>query len=118
MREPSVPVVLFGRYSTLHGTGTFVTLPIDATPYESITLQVWRGEIAAMHSFLFVLEESTDQQAWFVLASGDPGQDTEVTYSASLSRSWIRGKVTQAGVSSEIPTVSLRATGDLHLRRR
>ena len=117
--ETTVPVVLFGRYTTVHGNGSFSTQAINAMSYETIEIHVWRGDMVPSTTFLFYIEESTDQQTWTTLTSGDPGAETESLYTGDLTRPWLRARVALTPAPSGDPvTATLYAVGTLSKRGR
>jgi hypothetical protein len=116
MPESTVPVVLFGRFSTLAGASTFATLPVNVVEYETAMLHVWRGRIRATSTFGFALEESNDGTVWTVLASGDPGMEAEVLMTATLTKAYMRGKVILTD-ATDVPVATCYAFGDLVARR-
>jgi hypothetical protein len=85
--------------------------------YDESQLFVWRGRIVATGTFSFVLQESMDQQRWTDLIAGDPGSEQEATYTATLTRLWVRAQVVLASDPAAFPSVSCYALGFL-IRRR
>jgi hypothetical protein len=113
----TVPLVLLPRYTTLSGASTFTTSPVRIDGYEEAQLFVWRGKMAATGTFSFRFQESTDQQNWIDLISGDPGSEAEATYTGYLTRLWVRAKVVVGGDPAVFPVVSCYAVGFLVKRR-
>jgi len=113
--ETAVPVVLLGRYTTLTGSITFRTLPINAVPYDSFELVAWRGDMPTDATFQVAIEGSMDQETWVEITSGDPGSDQELGLEGDLTMSWLRATVTLA-TTGLFPVVSCYLVGTL-LRR-
>jgi hypothetical protein len=116
MPENTVPVVLFGRFSTLAGGSAFATLPVNVVAYETAMIHVWRGRIGPTSAFAFALEESNDGTVWTVLISGDPGTETEALMAATLTKAYLRAKVSLSD-PSDVPVATCYAVGELLLRR-
>jgi hypothetical protein len=116
MLESTVPVVLLGRFSTFAGGGTFTTLPVNVVACETAMIHVWRGRIGPTSTFAFALEESNDGTVWTVLTSGDPGTETEVLMTATLTKAYVRAAVTLTD-PTEVPVATCYAVGELLLRR-
>lgn len=116
MLESTVPVVLLGRFSTFAGGGTFNTLAVNAVACETARIHVWRGRIGPTSTFAFALEESNDGTVWTVLTSGDPGTETEVLMTATLTKAYVRAAVTLTD-PTDVPVATCYAVGELLLRR-
>ena len=84
MPQRAVPVVLIGRFSTYAGVGTFQSLPVAVTDFDSAEIGVWRGKMQADTTFDLKLEASLDRESWIELASSDPGADSETLHVVSL----------------------------------
>ncbi len=111
-------VVLLPRYSTFAGSGTFTTLPINVTAYDSISVAAWRGKMEPDGTFSFKIEASVDRENWVVLAGSDPGADTELLFGANLTKPWLRGRTEVNDTGSGFPVVSAWAVGELYRRRK
>jgi len=112
-----VPVVLIGRFSTYSGVGTFESLPVGVSEFDTAEISVWRGTMETGSSFVFKLEASLDRETWTTLASGDPGEDTEVLHNVSLDAlPWLRAVVV-LGQTGPFPVVMCWAVGQLIKRR-
>jgi hypothetical protein len=96
-----VPLVLIPRYTTYAGPGTFTTVAMDVTEYQSALVNVWRGVLnGTTPSFAISFEESTDQVTWSTCTNGsggDPGEDTEDQYEPELKKRWFRAKIVTTG---------------------
>jgi len=116
-----VPLVLLPRFSTYAGADDFHTVAMDVTEYSSAIVNVWRGKhvSATSPTFGVTFQESTDQINWTTCsgttANSDPGQDTEVQYTATLTKRWFRIKVTIGG-TSPAPVCTCWAVGFLEQR--
>jgi len=113
-----VPLVLIPRYSSLTGAGTYTTIAMDVTDYQSAILNVWRGVLNGSGTYAISFEESTDQNSWTDCTGGtaaDPGQDIEDQYTPTLTKRWFRAKVVLTG--SEPVSVTHWAVGFLELRQ-
>ena len=117
------PVVLLPRYTTLAGIPSaglayFSTVAMDVTPFQNAIVSVWRGKVvgtAAVPKLNF--EESSDGVNW-TLCSGttanfDPGENTEVQYTAPLKKKWFRLTVELGNVTN---TLTFWAAGFLEER--
>jgi len=113
MGETTTPLVLFGRYTTLAGEETFLTLPVNVIAYGSVDLLVWRGPMPSSASLFFTLQESMDRETWRDLSSSfDPGAGTEVRASADLDGSWLRLKA-EIQTGPDFPSATCYAVGHL-----
>jgi hypothetical protein len=94
------PAVFFPRFTTVSGiaaTGDpfFATVAMDATPFQSGLINVWRGKInGASPSVKFNFQESSDGVKWFncsgYTADADPGDGVEAQYAPVIRRKWFR----------------------------
>jgi len=114
-----VPLVMLPRFSTYSGQTSFVTVAMDVTEYQNAILNVWRGPVTNAGTFKIFFEESTDQVTWSTCAgtSGtgeDPGDNTELQYTAQLKKRWFRVKIT-IGASADA-SVTCWAVGFLEQR--
>ena len=113
-----VPLVLLPRYTTYAGAGTYTTIAMDVTEYQSAIVNVWRGILNGGGSTVAIsFEESTNQVSWTTCTNGtggDPGVNTETQYTPTLSKRWFRAKVVTTG--SEVVSVMLWAVGFLEMR--
>ena len=114
-----VPLVLLPRYTTFTGAGTFTTIAMDVTEYQSAIINAWRGVLNGTGSPTFTIsfEESTDQVSWTTCtdgSGGDPTQNTEAQYTPTLKKRWFRAKVVLTG--TEPVAVTCWAVGFLELR--
>lgn len=114
----TVPLVLLPRYSTLAGASTFSTTAVRVDDYDEAQVFVWRGLLAATCTFRITLQDSMDQQLWTDLFMGDPGAETEATYTVPLTRLWFRAQVVLGGTPPAFPSVSCYALGFLVSRRK
>jgi hypothetical protein len=123
-----VPLVMFARYTVLAGEGSYSTIGMDVTEYQSSILNGWRGAVlppAGSGTYELVFEESTDQVVWTactVVASGggtapwDPGAGQEEQFTATLRKRWFRVRVVLGGSAAAVVTTWL--VGFLELRER
>ena len=112
-----VPLVLLPRYTTYAGVGTYTTIAMDVTEYQSAIVNVWRGVLNGGGTVTISFEESTDQVNWTTCtdgAGGDPGTDSETQYTPTLKKRWFRAKVVTTG--TEVVTVTMWAVGFLEMR--
>ena len=116
MADVTVPLVLFGRFSTFTGEGTFTTLPVNVMAYQSMELTVWRGKIPTNTTFQLKVETSMDRVTWEVAALNDPGEDQEQTIPVALEAAWLRAKATLAKTGAAWPEVTCYAVGYLQKR--
>ena len=109
-----IPLVLMPRYSSFNGVGTFTTIGMDVTDYESAEVNAWRGALlGTAPTFAMSFEESTDQVTWATCtggAGGDPGANTEAQYTPTLGKRWFRVKLVLGGT---LPGVTCWAIGFL-----
>ena len=99
-----VPVIMLRKFSTFSGATSFATAAIETTSYTKALLSVWRGRlVGGATTFVFKAEESTDQESWATCGGTNtnvnPGQETEVQCSATLTKRWFRVKVTLTGAN-------------------
>ncbi len=108
------PLVLLPRLTTLAGAGTFKTIGVDVSAFESAIVHVWRGNLRGTGPTILVgFEESEDQVSWFDCAGGapfSPAADTETTVEVTLKRRYLRAVVTLGGTNV---AVSMFAVGHL-----
>jgi len=111
-----VPVVLFQRFTSLLGAGSFEGFAFDVRAYEGARINMWRGPLVGSGSptFSFFFQESTDRNTWVACegtsAGEDPGADTESQVTFALSKRWFRAYVALAGTQ---PGVTCWAQGFL-----
>lgn len=110
-------LVLFPRYTTLAGDGTYTTQPIHVTAYDRVVIVAWRGKITSGSGCSITIEASVDRETWVTLAGNDPGEDTELQFASSLTKPWLRGKA-KVELAPDFPVVSCWAVGELYRRRR
>ena len=110
----AVPLVLLPRYTTLAGPHTFTTTPIPVVDYAELEVAVWRGLIVGAGSVGFEMQESMDLATWYGIGGSDPGEDTEIIVTASITRAWLRARIAVIGSC----TVSWYGLGALFRRRR
>ena len=112
-----VPTVMFPRFTTLSGAGTYTTAPLQVTRYAELRLNVWRGPlIGTTPTILFTIQESIDRENWTTCSGTsafDPGSETEDQETATLTKRWMRLKAVLAGTDAG---VTCWATGGLELR--
>ena len=100
------PLVLLPRFTTLMGSHSYSTVPLDVTPFSEAVVTVWRGLLGpagGTAGLSFVFEESSDQDTW-VMCSGtnvasDPGAEAQYVARATLKRRWLRLAVLLTGNS-------------------
>jgi len=113
-----VPLVLLPRYTTYAGAGTYTTIAMDVTEYQTAIVNAWRGVLnGAGATFGISFEESTDQVNWTTCTNGsggDPGPGSEAQYTPDLKKRWFRVKVVLTG--TEPVTVMCWAVGFLEMR--
>ncbi len=97
------PLVLLPRYTTYAGASVFVTIAMDVTEYQSALVNCWRGKLLGTAPTIgMVFEESSDQVTWSTCTGGtsfDPGEETEVQKTPTMTKRWFRIKVTLGGTS-------------------
>jgi hypothetical protein len=115
-----VPLVMIPRFTTYAGVGTYSTIAMEVTEYQSAILNVWRGPAVGTWGIRF--EESTDGVGWAdctVTPSGtppyDPTENTEIQYVATLRKRWFRVSAVLAGTN---PVATCWAVGFLEQRER
>lgn len=113
-----VPLVLIPRYSSYTGAGTYTTIAMDVTDYQSAIVNAWRGVLNGGGAYTLSFEESTDQNSWATCTNGsggDPGEDTEAQYTPTITKRWFRAKLVLTG--TEPVSVTTWAVGFLELRQ-
>jgi len=113
----TVPIVLLGRYTTLAGSSTFHTIPVNVVDYASVELTISRGKMIVGGAVTFMVQHSSDRSTWFSETGVDPGADGQNVYEYTLSRQWLRLAVTLGAGGSDFPVVSCYAVGTLVTRR-
>ncbi len=113
------PLVLAPRYTAHVGSGIYVTVGLDVTPFKSAIVTVWRGNlIGTSANFGVTLEESSDQETWSVCTgttpSTDPGANNEVLIDPTLDKQYFRIKMILNGANAG---VTWFATGSLQSRK-
>ncbi|MGQ0612863.1 MAG: hypothetical protein ACT4PV_03840 [Planctomycetaceae bacterium] len=95
-----VPIVLVGRFTTYAGTSIFTTVPMDVSPFESIALSVWRGQLLGTSpTFTVAFQQATDKLDWASIESGDPGEAVEYQWIVQLqNKRWFRLRIALGGV--------------------
>lgn len=117
------PVVLFSRFTTLSGiSGTgdafFATVAMDATPFQSGLINVWRGKIVGTNTApKFNFQESSDGVKWGncagYTADSDPGEGLEAQYTPTIKKKWFRAIVELGNANN---TLTLWVAGFLEER--
>jgi hypothetical protein len=120
MPRSELPLVLIPRYTAYVGQGTYATIGLDVTMFESARITAWRGVFLGVGtSFRVTFQESDDQDTWVTCADTTPDmdlpEDTEVVVSPTFSRRYFRIQGALAGPNAG---VTCRATGFLVRRER
>jgi hypothetical protein len=113
-----LPVVFFPRYTTLVGSGSFPTMPLDVTEFEELDGLLWRSLLlGATPSIHLGFEGSDDGTVWHSLAPGpvDPGAWTETLVPVQLKRRYLRAKAILVGADT---AASLYMVGYLERRKQ
>jgi len=114
----TVPVVLFGRFTTIAGEDKFETVPIAVSEYSEIELTVWRGKLEdAGHTFILELQESMDQETWSNIGAVSPTSAGQVSLSADISRSYLRA-VAELQAPGAFPILAIWVAGWLKKRQK
>jgi hypothetical protein len=116
-----VPLVMFPRFSTLCGSGTYATLGMDVTEFQNAILNCWRGALYAGTTFSMAFEESTDGVNWTNCTGAAPldPTSTETQVTAQLKKRWFRVTVTLGGSPTPaIYAATCWAIGYLEQRER
>jgi hypothetical protein len=80
-------IVIFPRFTSLAGTGSFASAPIDVSGYGGLQLQVWFGEFinaSGESHFKVHLEESLDAIVWPDEARFTLDLDVSKTYATTF----------------------------------
>lgn len=115
------PIVLFPRFTTFAGAGTYTSLPIDVSAFESIRLYVWRGVlVGTVPTFAIGLEGSSDRDVWAPIGGnpGDPGPFVEAQFLRLLRYQFIRAKVITTSASAGDVAATCYAYGFLEKRQK
>ncbi|MGQ0614159.1 MAG: hypothetical protein ACT4PV_10525 [Planctomycetaceae bacterium] len=103
MAGQKYPLTLIPRYTTYAGAGSFMTLPMDVSPFELATVNVWAGTVVGSSTSLEMrFEESTDQVIWATCTGGGtftPTSGQETPKSITLNRRYFRAVVTLGGTN-------------------
>ena len=114
----TVDFVMYGRYSAFADTEDMTTIPVAASKFSWVDLQVWRGGMAdASWTFTFKLQESMDREVWDTLVEAPVGANEEVRISGSLTKAWLRALVV-LGAPTGFPMVLGWAVGQLVYRKQ
>lgn len=100
-------VVFLPRFTTLCGSTSFTTAPLDVSAYGTVQMQVWRAEMRGTSpTFTLYLEESLDCEHWvvgpsapqpYVIPSTPPKDPQFFSYAFRLR--WFRLRVVLAGTN-------------------
>lgn len=98
-----IPMVFFPRFTTITGSLTLETTPIDMLGFGAARMTFWRGETTGGSSPVvnFKVEQSADLTKWAeLLAVTDPGQDGTALEHIVPTQRYIRGTVTMSDNST------------------
>jgi len=97
-----VPVVFIPRFTSYAGTVYFDTVPMDVSPFETVVVSVWRGQLLGTSpTFNIAFQQATDKLDWTALESGDPGEAVEYQWSVALqNKRWFRVRVSLGGTGT------------------
>jgi hypothetical protein len=94
-------VTFFPRFTTLVGTTSFATTPLDVSRLSSVQLQVWRGEVANGGGFAAYVEESLDAETWSQVGGAalgyDPGNGQTKFLNYCFQLRWFRVRIALTG---------------------
>jgi len=112
-----VPLVMIPRFTTYVGQATYTSAPLDVNDYVAFTLTVWRGPLLGSGSTLScVFEVSEDADVWSDSGiSAITTANTSSSVSTTLTRRWLRVKVTLTGADSAL---TCWAIGNLERREQ
>jgi len=87
MKGELVPVVMIPRFTSYLGVGTYTTVPLDISDFESITMEFWRGKLRS-GTFTAYLEQASepweDNSLWSALSTintADTSSFEDLTFS-------------------------------------
>lgn len=93
MAGKNVPIVLIPRYTSYVGGGTYSTLPIPVSAYDSLVVSIWRSIGTGVSPTLNVVwQESNDLDDWDPCAGGISlvPPVLEVQSTVQLTKAWFR----------------------------
>jgi hypothetical protein len=106
MRGALVPVVLVPRYTSLVGSGTWTTIPLNVEEYCKGTITLWRGRMpgSGPPTFTAYFEDSHDGVDWTPFDAGgeDPGADASDIVRFDLVRRWLRVRIVLTGTNTGV----------------
>jgi hypothetical protein len=119
MAGRNVPLVMIPRFTAYVGTGTYDLLPIPASAYDRLVINVWRGPMLGTTPTLSVFfQESNDGDTWVDTtgtAGGPVPLNVETQFTEALTKAWLRLRVVLAGTN---PAGMCYAIGFLERRER
>jgi hypothetical protein len=112
VRQFVVRIVVFPRYTTLVGTTSVFTMPIDVREFGQANFVAWMGTgIGATPAEVeFKVQESADLSIWNDIETITPSAGAETVADVTFDLPWLRVKATVSGAD---PGVSFWMTGEL-----
>lgn len=120
MASQIVPIVLIPRFTTYVGAGTYTTIGLEVSRFQSMNVTIWRGPLIGSvpggAAVSIQLETSPDNETWTADGAPITTANAHSFVEALFTRPWMRLKVTLTADASNVVALTCWATGFVEMR--